>query len=60
MKKYIRCHIVKAEPMTRGDYNKLRGWEIPANENPADEGYVITYRKGQPNEYISWCPKKAT
>ncbi len=35
-KKYIRCHIVKATPMTRGDYNKHRGWEIPANENPAD------------------------
>ena len=25
--------------------------------DPADEGYVITYRKGAPNEYVSWCPK---
>ena len=52
-KKYIRCHIVKATPMTRGDYNKHRGWEIPANENPADEGYHVVY----PDGYESWCPK---
>lgn len=53
MQKYIRCHIVEAEPMTRGDYNKHRGWEIPANENPADEGYHVVY----PDGYESWCPK---
>lgn len=52
-KRYIRCHIVKATPMTRGEYNKLRGWEIPANENPADEGYHVVY----PDGYKSWCPK---
>ena len=53
MLKYIRCHIVKAKPMTRGDYNKYRGWELPANENAADEGYYIVY----PDGYQSWCPK---
>ena len=52
-KQYIRCHIVKATPMTRGCYNKLRGWEMPANENPDDEGYHIIY----PDAYESWCPK---
>lgn len=51
--KYIRMHMVDAEPMTRGDYNKKRGWTIPANENPADEGYIVTY----PDGYVSWCPK---
>lgn len=51
--KYIRMHQVDAEPMTRGGYNKFRGWEIPANENPADEGYKVTY----PDGYVSWCPK---
>ena len=56
--KQVRINVVDTEPLTRGDYNKRRGWQIPENENPADEGYVITYRKGQPNEYISWCPKK--
>lgn len=53
MLKYIRCHIVEAKLMTRGDYNKLRGWIAPANENPADEGYYIVY----PDGYQSWCPK---
>ena len=51
--KYIRMHQVEAEPMTRGDYNKFRGWTIPANENPADEGYIVKY----PDGYVSWCPK---
>ena len=51
--KYIRMHQVEAEPMTRGDYNKKRGWQIPANENPADEGYIFSY----PDGYVSWCPK---
>ena len=52
-KQYIRCHIVKATPMTRGCYNKYRGWEIPANENPADEGYHVVC----PDGYEHWCPK---
>lgn len=51
--KYIRMHQVEAAPMTRGDYNKFRGWEIPANENPEDEGYIVHY----PDGYVSWCPK---
>ena len=53
MKKYIGCKVIEAEPMTRGDYNKYRGWTIPANENPADEGYLLRY----PNGYVSWSPK---
>ena len=50
---YIRMHQVEAEPMTRGDYNTFRGWTIPANENPDDAGYKVTY----PDGYVSWCPK---
>lgn len=53
MKKYIGCKLIKAEPMNRGDYNKYRGWTIPANENPADEGYLLRY----PDGYESWSPK---
>lgn len=56
-KRYIRVNDVRACPLTRGDYNKLRGWEIPANENPDDDGYVIVYRWGEPNQYMSWCSK---
>lgn len=39
--------------MTRGDYNKFRGWNIPENENPNDKGYIVKYSDG----YISWSPK---
>ena len=53
MSKFIRCHLVEAKPMTRGAYNKKRGWEMPANENPKDKGYLVKY----PDGYISWCPK---
>lgn len=54
MKKYIGTKIIKAEAMTRGKYNIKRGWKIPENENPADEGFIVEYSDG----YISWSPKK--
>ena len=56
MAKYARLNFVDAKPMTRGDFFKVKGAEC----NPAllkDKGYFIVYRKGQKNEYISWCPK---
>lgn len=54
MKEFIGTKIVEAEPMNRGEYNTYRGWQIPKDENPADEGYHIRY----PDGYESWCPKK--
>ena len=54
MKDYIGVKVVAAEPMSRGEYNAYRGWKIPSDENPADEGYHIRYSDG----YESWCPKK--
>ncbi len=54
MEMYIGTKIINAEPMTRGNYNKYRGWTIPADENPDDEGYIVKYSDG----YISWSPKK--
>lgn len=54
MQSYISVKLIKAKEMTRGDYNKFRGWTIPVNENPSDEGYLIEYQDG----YISWCPKE--
>lgn len=55
MKKYIGCKLVEANPMTRGNYNHYRGWKIPVNENPSDEGYLVKYS----DDYISWSPKEA-
>jgi hypothetical protein len=54
VKKYIGFKMIKAEPITRGDYNKFRGWKIPADENPNDEGYKVVY----PDGYVSWSPKE--
>lgn len=54
MKKYVGTKFIEAKPMNRGDYNKHRGWTIPANENPSDEGYLVRY----PDGYESWSPRK--
>lgn len=57
--KYIRVNHVDAEPMAFGEFKAKFPKSGGANieRDPADEGYVITYRKGEPNEYVSWCPK---
>ncbi len=54
MKKYAGTKMIEARPINRGDYNKYRGWTMPENENPADEGYLVKYSDG----YESWNPKK--
>lgn len=53
MKKYVGVKLIEAKPMTRGDYNKYRGWTIPEDENPNDEGYLVKYS----DNYVSWSPK---
>lgn len=53
MKQYIGTKIIKAKPMSRGEYNIYRGWTIPADEDPADEGYLVKYS----DDYVSWSPK---
>jgi len=61
---YIGTKIIQAEPMTRLAYNELRGWTVPADENPADDGYLVEYLDGgKPNVlgfagYVSWSPKE--
>jgi hypothetical protein len=63
MNTYIGTKIVRAKPMNRLTYNALRGWAVPADENPMDEGYLVEYTDGgQPNHpnfegYVSWSPK---
>lgn len=64
MRKYIGTKVVNAKPMTRQEYNDLRDWTVPADENPSDEGYLVEYIDGgQANHpdyagYISWSPKE--
>jgi hypothetical protein len=49
-------------PMTRGAYNAFRGWQMPADEDPTEAGYLVEYTDGgKPNVegfsgYVSWSP----
>lgn len=61
---YVGTKVVHATPMNRLEYNKLRGWSVPSDENPEDPGYLVEYTDGgQANHpdykgYISWSPKE--
>ena len=57
--KYIRLNEVDAEPMKFGEFKEEFPKSGGANveRGAEDEGYVIVYRKNEPNEYVSWCPK---
>ena len=52
MNRYIGTKAINAKPMSRQAYNDLRGWAVPADENPADDGYMVIY----PDGYRSWSP----
>lgn len=44
---------VKVEPMTRADYNTLRGLVLPDDENGSDEGVKVTDIS---SGHVSWLP----
>lgn len=63
MKQFIGSKLIKAKPMNREEYNNLRNWEVPKDENPQDEGYFIEDQNQKSNlipfkGYISWSPKE--
>ena len=45
--------MLEAKSMNRGQYNEYKGWKIPDNENPEDDGYIERYEDG----HVSWSPK---
>lgn len=56
---------IKRKPMTLGEYNKFRGWDLPDNEDEYNtEGYLIEYldspnaNTDEYDNYVSWSPKK--
>ena len=63
MKTYVGTKELKAIPMNKEEYCQYRQWEVPSNENPKEEGYLVEYLDGgKPNDerhlgYISWSPK---
>lgn len=64
VKTYIGQKVIYAVPMNRKEYNDLRKWELPVDENPNDEGYLVQNADGgNPNVegfsgYVSWSPKE--
>lgn len=62
MQRYIGTKLINATPMTRQAYNDFRGWQLPADENGADEGYLVEYVDGGKanteayDGYVSWSP----
>ncbi|QWY83778.1 hypothetical protein [Rhizobium phage RHph_X3_15] len=60
---YVGTKVVNAKPMNRLEYCHFRGWQVPADENPLDEGYLIEYTDREENMiegfkgYVSWSPK---
>lgn len=63
MQTYIGTKQLRAKHMTRGEYNQLQNWTLPADQNGDDEGYLVEYLDGgKANHpdftgYISWSPK---
>ena len=53
MKKYLGVKMIEAKPMKLGEYNDYRGWDMPADEEPGRDGYLVKYEDG----YESWSPK---
>lgn len=58
----IGVKLINAIPMSRAEYNDLRGWVLPSDENGEDAGYLVEYLDGgKANHpdfvgYISWSP----
>ena len=48
---------VQAQLMTHGAYNEFRGWEVPADENATDAGYLVQQSNGD-TAHVSWYPSE--
>jgi len=62
VKRFIGVKELYAQKMNRREYNQYRKWEMPHDEDGADEGYLVEYIGGQKNHpehkgYIAWLPK---
>lgn len=61
LKQYQGTKTINARPMNRQEYNDLRGWPLPADENGSDAGYLVIYPDSNSNTphfdgYVSWSP----
>lgn len=64
MEEFYGTKRIRAFPMDRQAYNDYRGWELPADENGDDAGYLVEYLDGGASNhpkhtgYVSWSPKE--
>lgn len=62
MQQFIGTKVINAKPMNRLEYNQFRGWDLPADEDGSDNGFLVEYvdgGKGNTPEYtgyVSWSP----
>lgn len=62
MNRFLGIKLVNAKPMTRLEYNKFRGWELPDDEDGNDAGFLVEYLDGGKANtadyagYVSWSP----
>lgn len=56
--KFIRASV---KTVTKAEYCKIRGWDVPADEDPNEAGVLVEYPDSKKNHpdydgYISWSP----
>lgn len=61
IKSFVGTKIVNALPMNLRNYNELRGWQLPSNEDGDAPGFLVEYPDSKPNTpdysgYVSWSP----
>lgn len=63
MKFHVGTKSLLAKPMNKQEYYQYRGLEVPENEDPKEDGYLVEYLDGgkgndsRHSGYISWSPK---
>lgn len=53
LKEYTYNAKVQVRPIKLGEYNLYRGWEISADDNPDDDGFLCLREDGS----ATWVPK---
>ena len=56
--KFTGVKKVIAHHMSLGMYNEYRGWDMPEDENPETQGYLVEYLTPTGKGYFSWSPKE--
>lgn len=52
---YHQHSIVQATATSRAEYNRIRGWDVPENEDGADAGFIV---KNLETGHVNWYPNE--